>query len=757
MIKSLLSLSLAMVMILLMAGCGGGGNGATSSNPVDPSISSLREPGPVTNSQTEAVICISSLQPMGSTKKADPSIAQQPDIESAARATAAERALTAATLSPKSLSQIRTWAAQLDNITGSGSVTSLAGSTYDLLVLEPVCTLKGSTFDTKTMVTTMKASYAGGGANRKLVLAYVDIGQAESWRNYWTWSAAYSGSGSLPSGWPAFIAGPNAAGSTEVFPVTYWDPNWQNIIINNQASLINEAINDGFDGVFIDCVDSYNDPSVISRAKAAGKNAPQEMVSFIQKIRAYAQSKKPGFIIMQNNAADLGVTYPLHMQNIDIINQEAVWYIGYPTSTWTDPNGYDKAVSSTVSQSLIDKLKYYKNAGKVVCDLEYAKGYASKAYGNGAAQCYLTYCSRTSLSKLTTTPPPTPAPIVSPTPSPTPSITPTPTPTSTPSPTPTPTSTASPTPTPTPTSSPTPTGLAPIPLSQVKNWAIELQNTETSQAAAALAASRYHMLILEGNNTLKGYNFNTKALTDQLKTTYAGNGPYRKLLIAYVSIGEAEDYRTYWTWGSSWPSYVLTSNPDWVGDYPVAFWNTSWKNIVIYNQDSLVNQAINGGFDGIFMDVVDVFLLPEVATRAAREGKNPAQEMANFIKEIRTYAQAKKPGFIMIQNNALELGIQRPESISSIDAIHQECIWYDGTTSGWNVAGCADKVVNSAWTSDYLVNLAVYMSAGKPVFDLEYAKTNASTAYSKSLARGYIPYCSQTALSQLTTTPPPGY
>ncbi|GEM_PF-2041061 len=157
------------------------------------------------------------------------------------------------------------------------------------------------------------------------------------------------------------------------------------------------------------------------------------------------------------------------------------------------------------------------------------------------------------------------------------------------------------------------------------------------------------------------------------------------------------------------------------------------------------------------MDVVDVYQLPEVAAAAANAGKDPAQEMANFLREIRTYTQSKKSGFVMIQNNSTELGIQRPESLSLIDAIHQESIWYEGTTSGWNVPGSADHTVNSAWTADYLNNLSVYMSAGRPVFDLEYAKTYASTAYSRSLARGYIPYCSQRDLSQLTTTPPPGY
>ncbi|MDQ7824958.1 MAG: endo alpha-1,4 polygalactosaminidase [Candidatus Eremiobacteraeota bacterium] len=733
--KNYLSLVLALSLALLVSGCGG--NGPTSLDSVNPELSSSKvaDSAPLPTS-------------MARPQNLDPSAALEPTSEAAAtRAPSAARAA----LLPKPLSAVKTWAIQLDNIEGSGSVTALADSAYDILVLEPVSTLKGSTFDTKSMVSTIKASAASGGTNRKLVLAYIDIGQAESWRAYWTWSTGYTGSGPLPADWPSFIAGPGASGSAEAFPVAFWEPQWQDIIIYGQRSLVNEALNDGFDGVFLDCVDFYKDPSVIELAKTAGRDTAQEMASFIEKIRLHGQAKTPGFLIMQNNAADLAQKCPASMQNIDLISQEAVWYTGASTSRWNDSSGYDRAVPAGTSQSLITLLKPYRNAGKVVCDLEYAKKYAGKAYRNGSAQGYLTYCSRTSLSRLTTTPPPaynSPAPTPSPTVSPSPSPSPTPVPTASPSP--------SPAPSPSPVPSPA-TGLSPIPLSQVKSWAIQLQNTDTSQAAATLGSSRYHMLILEGNNTIKGSSFNTRAMTDQLKATYAGSGPWRKLLIAYTSIGEAEDYRSYWTWASTWPSFIITANSQWVGNYPVAFWDPAWKNIVIYNNDSLVNQAINGGFDGIFLDVVDVFLLPEVADRAALEGKNPALEMANLLQEIRAYAQSRKPGFLIIQNNALELGIMRPESISSIDAIHQESIWYEGTKPGWNVSGSADRVVNSAWTADYLQNLPVYMSAGKPVFDLEYAKTYAGTAYASSLARGFIPYCSQTALSQLTTTPPPNY
>lgn len=54
----------------------------------------------------------------------------------------------------------------------------------------------------------------------------------------------------------------------------------------------------------------------------------------------------------------------------------------------------------------------------------------------------------------------------------------------------------------------------------------------------------------------------------------------------------------YWTWTkdwpqsqplpADWPDYILTSDPDgWEGNYPVAYWDERWKDIVIYGQGEL--------------------------------------------------------------------------------------------------------------------------------------------------------------------------
>lgn len=56
-----------------------------------------------------------------------------------------------------------------------------------------------------------------------------------------------------------------------------------------------------------------------------------------------------------------------------------------------------------------------------------------------------------------------------------------------------------------------------------------------------------------------------------------------KILVSYISIGEAEDYRYYWQ--SNWltgakPDWLGVENPDWQGNYKVKYWEKGWQDIV---------------------------------------------------------------------------------------------------------------------------------------------------------------------------------
>ncbi|GAI17477.1 unnamed protein product, partial [marine sediment metagenome] len=112
------------------------------------------------------------------------------------------------TVNSGELDKVKYWAYQIQDISAPGAVDALANSHYDMLVVEPTRTDWSSDdkyFDTKAMVQRLKNTRGSDGIHRKLIIAYVDIGEAEDWRWYWTWSEEWPQGGPRPDGWPDYI------------------------------------------------------------------------------------------------------------------------------------------------------------------------------------------------------------------------------------------------------------------------------------------------------------------------------------------------------------------------------------------------------------------------------------------------------------------------------------------------------------------------------------------------------------------------
>jgi cysteinyl-tRNA synthetase len=91
-----------------------------------------------------------------------------------------------------------------------------------------------------------------------------------------------------------------------------------------------------------------------------------------------------------------------------------------------------------------------------------------------------------------------------------------------------------------------------------------------------------------------------------LKTKANGGG---RLVISYMSIGEAEDYRYYWQpiWSITPPSWLSDQNPDWPGNYKVRFWEPEWQALIYGSPDSYLGRILASGFDGVYLDIIDAF------------------------------------------------------------------------------------------------------------------------------------------------------
>jgi cysteinyl-tRNA synthetase len=83
----------------------------------------------------------------------------------------------------------------------------------------------------------------------------------------------------------------------------------------------------------------------------------------------------------------------------------------------------------------------------------------------------------------------------------------------------------------------------------------------------------------------------------------------KRLVVAYMSIGEAEDYRYYWEedWDKNAPSWLDDENPRWEGNYKVRYWEEAWQEIIFGSQDSYLGRILEAGFDGVYLDIIDAF------------------------------------------------------------------------------------------------------------------------------------------------------
>ncbi len=119
----------------------------------------------------------------------------------------------------------------------------------------------------------------------------------------------------------------------------------------------------------------------------------------------------------------------------------------------------------------------------------------------------------------------------------------------------------------------------------------------------AVAATNYDIVIMDLFHNETAY---TQAEIQQLRTK--GNGG-RRLVICYLSIGEAEDYRYYWqsSWNRKKPVWLLRENPNWHGNYKVAYWDAEWQKIIFAGENSYLQKILDAGFDGAYLDLIDAF------------------------------------------------------------------------------------------------------------------------------------------------------
>jgi cysteinyl-tRNA synthetase, unknown class len=273
-----------------------------------------------------------------------------------------------------------------------------------------------------------------------------------------------------------------------------------------------------------------------------------------------------------------------------------------------------------------------------------------------------------------------------------------------------------------------------VPL-KVRNWAYQLQGAVPGE----IAASPFDLVVIDysRDGTEKGAH----SLNDVQKMRRKADGG-RRVVLSYMSIGEAEDYRYYWDakWKMKPPAWLDEENPDWSGNYKVRYWNPEWRALIFGAPEAYLDKIIAAGFDGVYLDIVDAFEYYETSRSTA------VADMVGFVTALSAYAKSKKPGFLIFPQNG-EILLEKPGYLAAIDGIGKEDLFYAGEEND------RPNPPREIETGIRLLKHAA--AAGKLVLTVEYLtnREHIQDYRARAAEAGFMAYVSDRSLDRLVPQP----
>lgn len=311
------------------------------------------------------------------------------------------------------LKSVKNFMYQTDGLAEAGAVDKLAQSGYDMVIVAPTFDTRGNEkFHAAAMVKSLHDAKPG-----RIVLALLNIGQAENFRTYWgeDWHGEMPGAPAKPG----YLIGADPNADPDTFLVRFWRSRWQAVFLSPRG-LIHRIMAAGFDGVCLDGLDAYEDDPIGVAADKDKVDPANAMVSLVSAVRDHVRQAKPDGVVLALNASDLIDDQPKFAQAIDGLVAEDTWFSGSDDAKWGDPAGGD--VPNTDSgddstQSLVRQYHKFLDAGLPVFTIDYCVNpeNAAKVYRESSKAGFVPLVTQAAADQVTTTPPPgdaAPTPIV---------------------------------------------------------------------------------------------------------------------------------------------------------------------------------------------------------------------------------------------------------------------------------------------------------------------------------------------------------
>ena len=185
-------------------------------------------------------------------------------------------------------------------------------------------------------------------------------------------------------------------------------------------------------------------------------------------------------------------------------------------------------------------------------------------------------------------------------------------------------------------------------LGTVTSWHYQLQNIDV----AALSQLDVDLIFIDDARSSPEVASPVELTREEVELLRKRPDGGRRIVLAYLSSGEAEEYRFYWKaeFAKVRPAWHAARNNRWPDNHRVRFWMHAWKEIIVRRTGSYLDRIQDAGFDGVYLDRVDVYAslareqpdaryLAEFQYRFNRRFKLP--EMLNRLASVATRAAPK--------------------------------------------------------------------------------------------------------------------
>lgn len=285
-------------------------------------------------------------------------------------------------------------------------------------------------------------------------------------------------------------------------------------------------------------------------------------------------------------------------------------------------------------------------------------------------------------------------------------------------------------------------------------WAIQLQGISIDK----LVEAPHEIIVID-------YSAEGDAETAFSKVEIARIKASGKRVYAYLSIGEAENYRYYWKdqWDKNPPSWLAEENPDWEGNYLVKYWDKNWQDIIYSGKNNYLDIIQDAGFDGVYLDKVDAYeqwedkcYKKEQNEEAAPkycfesiESENeeepvqislPRTRMAEFVLALSEEGKKRNTSFqVFIQHG---FGILEDERIwDAIAGVGKEELFYtDGQERSEEEINFDIAILDQVVAAEKLVLVVEYISDEEQIDNI----------CTQTQIHGYIPFVSTIDLNTLS-------